>query len=487
MGVLDTLEPKEVLRWFEEISAVPRASLREEKIAGFIMDFARKRGLFCREDESHNVVVRKEASPDRIGQPPLILQSHTDMICAKEDGCCHDFSCEGLQLYIDGDKIRARGTTLGADNGIGVALQLAMLDDPNTFSHPPLEAVFTTAEEIGMIGAAHMNAQQLCGRRMINFDAGGFTEGRIYVGCAGNQHAALHRNLRYTAPGFGEVMRIDVYGLLGGHSGGDIHEGRGNGSVILGRLLRLLLREEGSEIISFESGEHSTENKNGIPARAEVTLLCSKPEKLRKQILAFSGVLRDELRDVDDAVSVSVSKLETAAERVLTRESALAAAELLLILPNGVQSMQRVFADTPECSCNIGSVEITDGVMEVAYSIRSCKDSLIDLCCERLMLIAGCTGTKLELGNRLPTWDYDPSSRLKKLVEEEYLREFGREPRFKVTHASTECAIFKKKIPEMDIISMGPIIYNEHTVREYLGIESVGVLWHFVKELVSRL
>ena len=185
MGVLDQLEPKSVMHWFEEISSIPRGSLKEEKIAAFIMDFAAKRGLDCSEDAYHNVVVRKNASPGKEDRPGLIFQSHMDMVCAKDQGVEHDFEKDGLSLYVEDDKIRANGTTLGADNGIGVAYQLAILDD-DQLEHPAIEAVFTTAEEVGMVGASHFDAGQLKGTNMINFDAGGFTEGRIYVGCAGN-------------------------------------------------------------------------------------------------------------------------------------------------------------------------------------------------------------------------------------------------------------------------------------------------------------
>jgi dipeptidase D len=204
MEVLGKLEPKAVMHWFEEISSIPRRSLKEEKIAAYIMRFAQERGLECSEDETHNVLVRKPASVGREDRPALVLQSHMDMIYAKGSGVEHDFESDGLELYVDGDKIRARGTTLGADNGIGVAYQLAILDD-NTLTHPAIEAVFTTAEEIGMIGAIRFDAARLKGKSMINFDAGGFTEGRIYVGCAGNQRGRLTQILRY-----GNVRQTDT-------------------------------------------------------------------------------------------------------------------------------------------------------------------------------------------------------------------------------------------------------------------------------------
>ena len=487
MSVFENREPQSVLHWFEEISAVPRGSLREEKIAAFVMDFARERGLFCREDTSHNVLVRMPATADRQGSAPLILQSHMDMVCACEEGVSHDFRREGLDLYLEGERIRARGTTLGADNGIGVAYQLAILDGADGVSHPPIEAIFTTAEEIGMLGAMAFDASQLQGRRMINFDAGGFTEGRIYVGCAGNQHAQLRQKLRYTAAEGGTALKISLSGLLGGHSGGDIHLGRGNGSVILGRLMGLLLERGDVGVAAFGSGDPDQENKNGITDRACLSVLCQAPEELRAVLEDFQTMLRDELRDVDEGVTLSVEPLAERLSRVLSTETAALAADLLQMLPNGVQSMQRAFPDTPECSCNIGNVE-TDGENVIYYlSIRSCKESLIDQVCARYRAVARRTGTELTLGRRLPGWDYDPASPLRQIVEDEFRRSYPIEPRFKVTHASTECALFKRTLPKLDIISMGPIIYEEHTPREWMGLESVGVLWEFVKRLLAQL
>lgn len=485
MRALGQLEPAAVMYWFEEISSIPRGSLKEEKIAAYIMEFARQRGLECSEDASHNVLVRKAASPGHEQAAPLILQSHMDMICAKEKGVQHDFEKEGLELYIDGDRIRARGTTLGADNGIGVAYQLAILDD-DTLVHPAIEAVFTTAEEIGMVGAKHFDMTKLKGKRMINFDAGGFTEGRIYVGCAGNQHGTLSQQVTYVPAGKGgETVKITLDGLLGGHSGGDIGKGRGNASVILGRLLAMLL-DTGAEIAAFESGDRTQENKNGIPAECSVVVRTAEAGALKEKLAGFEAMLRDELSDVDDGVRLTVTPC-AAAETVLSRDSAATAAKTLFLLPNGVQSMQRVFADTPECSCNIGNVEISGTEVVYYLSIRSCKETLMELVCQRYRAAEEAVGAALELGERLPGWDYDKDSALRRLVEAEYVREFGVQPRFKVTHASTECSLFKKNEPNMDIISMGPIIYEEHTPNEYMGIESVGVLWNFVRSIIQQL
>ncbi|MCI8809609.1 MAG: aminoacyl-histidine dipeptidase [Oscillibacter sp.] len=487
MYALADLEPKAVMRWFEEISAIPRGSMKEEKIAAYIMEFARQRGLACSEDAYHNVLVRKAASPGREQSPALILQSHVDMICANEKGVEHDFEHEGLELYVEGDRIRARGTTLGADDGIGVAYQLAILDD-ETMEHPAIEAVFTTAEEIGMVGASYFDMTQLTGKRMINFDAGGFTEGRIYVGCAGNQHGKLTQKFSFVPRRVaGNTVKITLGGLLGGHSGGDIGKGRGNSSVILGRLLSMLLAADAVEVAHFGSGDVSQENKNGIPAECSVVVCTDTPQMLKEMLGEFEAVLRDELSDVDDGVSLTAETYSVPIDKVVSRDSVAAAVRILSLLPNGVQSMQRVFPDTPECSCNIGNVEMGDTSIVYYLSIRSCKESLMDVVCEKYRAVSEVTGSRLVLGRRLPSWDYDKDSFMRQLVNAEYIKAFGVSPRFKVTHASTECALFKTNDSEMDIISMGPIIYEEHTPNEYMGIESVGVLWTFIRNIIKQL
>jgi len=487
MGKLDELEPKAVMRWFEEISSVPRGSMKEKKITAYIMKFAADRGLACSKDACGNVLVRKPASPGYEKRGALVLQSHMDMVCAKKKGVTHNFECEGLDLWVDGDRIKARGTTLGADNGIGVAYQLAILDD-TVAPHPAIEAVFTVGEEIGMVGAVHFNMSQLTGKTMINFDAGGFTEGRIYVGCAGNQHAVLTQKLTYVTRTVGShAVRITVSGLHGGHSGGDIDKGRGNASVIMGRLMALLLADGSTAVASFESGDTSQENKNGIPSQSAIVACTEDLQKLKDVVSGFEAVLKDELSDVDDGVTLELAERKMLPERVLSYASAHLTSQLLLVLPNGVRSMQRIFPDTPECSCNVGNVEMQGQEAAFYLSVRSCKSSLIDRICDEYRAVAALTDCKLHFDDRLPGWDYDKNSRIKSLVEAEYQKEFGRSPRFKVTHASTECAIFKEQIPDMDIISMGPIIYEEHTPEEYMGIASVGVLWKFVQNVIKEL
>jgi len=239
--------------------------------------------------------------------------------------------------------------------------------------------------------------------------------------------------------------------------------------------------------VTFGSGDHSQENKNGIPAECFVVLYPKSPEALRQQAKDWETKLKDELSDVDEGVKVSVTEENAGAQSCLSYESVERTTKILALLPNGVQSMQRAFPDTPECSCNIGNVELEGDAVVCYISVRSCKGSLIDQMCGKYRALAELTGCALTFRDRLPGWDYDRDSRLRRLVDKEYNERFGSAPRFKVTHASTECGMFKEQLPHMDIISMGPIIYEEHTPREYMGIQSVGVVWEFVKGIISQL
>ena len=487
MGAISHLEPKLVMHWFEVIASIPHGSLKEEKLSARIMEFAREKGLECVEDEYHNVLVRKPATPGYEGKDPVILQAHIDMVWAKEKDLDFDFETQGLNLAIDGDHIHASGTTLGADDGIGAAYMLAVLDSDD-IAHPPIEAVFTTAEEIGLVGASHFDMSQLKGTRMINFDAGGFTEGRIYVGAGGGMKAEMTHPAEFVPyEGSGQVVAITIDGLHGGHAGGDIGKGRGNSSVLMGRLMSLITAEGNAQIASYFSGDSGNpDNKYGIPAEATVVAYVEDLDKLNEQIKSFEANLKSELSDVDDGVKVHFESA-TAEKSVLNAKSVEKTCDILALLPNGVQTMQRLFPDTPECSANVGKVSIENGVATYCLGIRCSKDSLSDFMAAKYLTIAKLTGCEVSFGLRMPGWDYSKESAIREVVDRQYKAQFGQPPRFKVTHAGTECSMFKLANPSLDIISMGPIIYEEHTPKEWMGIWSIGVLWDFLKNVLRQL
>lgn len=487
MKALNNLQPEKVMRFFEEISDIPRESSKEAKIASYMENFARERGLECMRDASNNIIIRKPASKGYEDCSGMILQAHMDMVCVKEKGSDHDFDNEGLELYVEDGLIRARGTTLGADDGIGVAYGLAVLDSDD-IKHPSLEVVFTTAEEIGMVGALALDMSHLKGKYMISFDAGGFTEGRIYVGCSGNIRMTAQQQLE-TEPlkkkQDGKAYEIALKGLKGGHAGGEIIKGRANGSVLLGRMLGRVLEIKDLSILKIQGGDKDNPIKNGIPDMFSMTVYTSFEKELKETAAEFLAEVENEFEVVEEGLVISVEETKET-DIALTRKTAEDIEEVLWLLPNGVFSMNKRFKDTPECSSNVGNVEAEGNVLTYNFSVRSSKESVADFVLEKAQRIANLKGLKIAMGDRLPAWDYEPDSQMKDLVEAEYTRIYGRKPRFIVTPASTECSLFKRQIKGLDVISMGPIIYEEHTVKEYMEITSVDELWNFLKVILEK-
>ena len=497
MKVLNNLQPEKVMRYFEEISEIPRESAKEGKIASYMERFARERGLECIRDNADNIIIRKPASKGYEDCDGVILQAHMDMVCVKDKDVEHDFDNDGLELYVKDGLIRAKGTTLGADDGIGVAYGLAVLDSDD-IKHPPLEVVFTTAEEIGMVGALAFDAEKLRGKNMISFDAGGFTEGRIYVGCSGNIKVTALQSLQKEElinDASAKIYEITLKGLKGGHAGGEIIKGRANGTVLCGRLLKRLLSMSGEgfvQVIRLQGGDREKPIKNSIPDMFSITVYTNLEKELRNAVAAFDEDIKNEFEIVEDDIALDINQLEKAADDfscAISKQSLKDAVDILFLLPNGVFSMNKRFVDTPECSSNVGNAEIDydKDIMEYNFSIRSSKESIADFILEKVNVLAELKNLQVTVGTRLPAWDYDPNSNLKDLVETEYEKFYGTKPRFKVTAASTECSLFKRKIDNLDVISMGPIIYEEHTVNEYMEITSVNELWNFLKDILEKM
>ena len=489
MNVLKDLQPQKVMRYFEEISGVPRESAKEEKIASYMEAFAAERGLECVRDDSNNIIIIKPASRGYEDCDGIILQAHMDMVCVKEKDVLHDFDNEGLELYVEDGLIRARGTTLGADDGIGVAYGLAVLDS-DEIKHPALEVVFTTAEETGMVGAMALDMKQLKGKNMISFDAGGFTEGRIYVGCSGNIRMEARQRIELEPLGenpSAAMYEISLKGLKGGHAGGEIIKGRANGSVLAGRMLSRLLDIKDIQLAGIQGGDKYNPIKNGIPDMFSLRVFTACEKELKETVYSFFEEIEKEFEIVEDGMQITVNEVSEDGY-AFSAESAEDIAEILFLLPNGVFSMNKHFTDTPECSSNVGNVEFDrdSGILTYNFSVRSSKESVADFLLEKARRIAKLKGLDIAMGNRLPAWDYEPDSALKDLVEEEYVRIYGKEPRFKVAPASNECSLFKGGISGLDVISMGPIIYDEHTVNEYMEITSVNELWKFLTDILEK-
>lgn len=474
--VCGSLEPENVFRFFEELSAIPRGSGNTAAAADWVERFAAGRGLKRRRDALNNVVIWKEASPGYEDHPPVMLQGHLDMVCVKDPGVSHDFLTDPLELYIDGDWLKARGTSLGGDDGVAVALALAVLDD-GAIPHPPLEAVFTADEEIGLLGAGGLEPDGLRSRLLINLDSE--DEGVLTCGCAGGARCDLAVDLE-RAPYDGESCLLSLSGLSGGHSGTAIHLGFANA----GRLLAECLRSLGCpRIVSLRGGEQD----NAIPNRAEAVVAVERggASALRQRAAAWAArAKKDCPRDPGFTFT-----FESGADRgeALTAPASRRAVELILGAPNGVRSMEPDLPDQVRTSLNLGVLRLEGGSLSMTFCIRSSSaGEKAELARELREHIEGCGGRFSQRGD-YPPWEYRKDSRLRETMIRVYREQTGREPRVETIHAGLECGILAGKLPGLDAVSLGPDLKEIHSTQERLSIGSVRRLWSFLLGVLKEL
>ena len=478
MAVLDQLEPKEVFRFFEELCAIPHGSRRTEKAADWCVAFARERGLDCRRDQAGNVIIFKEASPGYEAAEAVILQGHLDMVCEKAAGCPKDMDREGLDLALEGDYLYAKDTTLGGDDGIAVAMILALLDS-DEIPHPRLEAVLTADEEIGMLGAEALDASSLKGRRMINLDSE--EEGVFTVSCAGGCMARCVLPLRREAfPGTALALRIS--GPTGGHSGAEIHKERANANVLLGRLLSAVSRATDLRLLSVRGGLKD----NAIPVSAEAAFLAADPQAARRAAEVLAADLRREYGDTDPGLAVKVSSAE-AEGLPMDKDATDRTLCLLTCAPDGVQAMSRDIPGLVQTSLNLGILETGETDLAAVFCVRSSLASQKAMLRDRLVRLTERLGGRTEISGDYPAWEYRRDSRLRELMTEVFREQYGREPKVEAIHAGLECGLFCGKLPGLDCVSAGPDILEIHTPRERLSVPSVRRVWVFLLEVLRRL
>ena len=417
------------------------------------------------------------ATPGYENAPAVILQGHLDMVCEKEPGCAKDMDTAGLDLFVDGDVVGARGTTLGGDDGIAVAMALAALED-KTMPHPRLEAVLTTEEEIGMMGAAALDVSPLRGRTMLNIDSE--VEGVFTVGCAGGSRVSCRLPL-VRAPFDGETLTIRVGGLVGGHSGVEIDKGRANADMLLGRLLKAASAAAEVRLVSAQGGSKD----NAIPTAAEAVLVTADGGAVREAVAKLTVNLKKEYRAADPGLTVTVEPglacwLPMDAD---TTERALC---LLLCLPNGIQAMSMDIPGLVQTSLNLGILACEEEQMSADFSVRSSLASQKELVQERLRCLTEQVGGHVAIWGDYPAWEYLPESPLRNRMTEVYREQYGREPVIETIHAGVECGIFSEKLPGLDCVSFGPDLTDIHTPRERMHIASVQRTWALVKEVLKR-
>lgn len=480
MAVLSGLEPKAVFEYFEKLCAVPHGSRNTKQISDLCVSFARELGLRWRQDEVNNVVIWKEASPGYEGAEPVILQGHIDMVCVKTEDCPKDMAKEGLDLRTDGEWVWADRTSLGGDNGIAVAMILAILAD-DSLPHPALEAVFTVDEEVGMDGAFALDCSDLKGKKLVNLDSE--EEGVFTVSCAGGVR------LDCFLPGKREHLQgetcyaVTLSGLLGGHSGGDIHLGRASANQVMGRVLYSAMeRVPGLRLSDIRGGKFDNVICSRNDALAAVP--AGKEADFEAFIREFDGVLKNEYAGVDDGISLSCAKAE--AEEALSPEATEHVLRTLLVIPQGVQAMNVDFPGLVQTSLNLGVMGMETDGLHFSISVRSCIASQKAMMVQRLRAILEMGGGAVSERSDYPGWQYARQSALREDVLAAWKAVSGREGKIEATHGGLECGLFIEKIPGLDAVSMGPELHDVHSVKERLSVPSTKLAYELTCELLRR-
>ncbi len=477
--------PEKVFQYFKAISRIPRGSGNTKAVSDYCMAFAKERGLVCRQDEACNVVIIKEASPGYGEAPTVMLQGHLDMVCAKDPSVSHDFEKDPLKLVLDGDYIRAEGTTLGADNGIAVAYALAVLDSDD-LPHPRLECVFTSDEETGMVGANALDMSGFQASFLLNLDSD--NEGVFQVGCAGGIRCNLAVPMSWERRR-GVPVRIWLHGLSGGHSGVDIGLGRGNAVLLTARILDELLRAAGDQV--SVCGMRGGTQDNVIPSDCVLDIMADAGglETVREAAASMEAVFRKEYPVTDPGLKLEVSCGEEAQEgTALTARSAAALRAFLLNAPNGVQAMNQQLPGQVKTSLNLGIFKLEqNGSVSASFLIRSDLHTEKQALCRRLETYADYFGGAYGTAGDYPEWEYVPQSPLRELLCQVYREQYGSEAKMETIHGGVECGLFAAGIPGLDAVSMGPQMEGIHTSRERLSISSVNRFWNFLTEVLRRM
>lgn len=471
MGTLSSLNPEKVFAFFEKICSIPHGSGNCAALSAFIADFAKQRRLDFAVDAEQNVLIRKPASPGYEKYETLILQGHLDMVCEKDPELEFDFAKDAIQPYIDGDDIKARGTSLGGDNGIAIAMMLAILDD-DTLHHPQLEMLMTVDEETSMAGAFGFDCARLRGHRLINLDSE--YEGVLMCSCAGGVDVVCNLPvLREEKEGC--RLTLTVAHLRGGHSGVEIDKGRANANILMGRLLFRLQNELPLGIAEYCGG--SRVNAIASHAEAEILIEKSRLTECEEHIKQMEAIFRKEYHASDPDISVNLKLSESGCFSVLDEASAARIISLLLILPDGMQEMSAEMPGLVQTSCNLGAASLQESAFTFTSSIRSCMETKKMMLAEKIMRIVVLTGGSAALEGDYPGWSYRPDSRLKETLINAYQKVCGIKASAEAVHAGMECGIFAAGIPNLDCVSIGPTMGDVHTPQEHLSISSVQRTW----------
>ena len=478
---LANLEPARVWKHFDRLAAIPRASTKEAAAREYVRSVAANLGLESNQDHVGNLVVRKPARPGREGAAMTLLQGHLDMVCEKNEGTVHDFAVDPIRVIRDGDWLKADGTTLGADNGVGVAAALAVMES-NDIAHGPLEFAFTIDEETGLTGASEFPAGVLKSKYYLNLD----TEeiGTLCIGCAGGVNTTARRKVKLVPAGAGSAWRIKVFGLRGGHSGVDIHQGRGNALRIMGGVLQDLLDRLPVELVEVNGGSAH----NAIPreAVALVVLAPTHESELKSLVSAAEAGYKAELGGFDSGLQITVEKAERPA-MVLDASDAKRTAALLACVHHGILAMSPDVPGLVQTSTNLATVTTKGDIAEIVTSQRSAIVSSKQAAACMVATVCQLAGFEVEHWGSYPGWKPEPNSELVRKLQEVHKKLFGKPAELIAMHAGLECGVIGEKYPGMQMISFGPTIVDPHSPNERVQISTVVSFWNFLKLALETL
>jgi len=483
MKVLNNLSPQPLWDYFEDICQVPRPSKKEEKIIRFLLDFAEKNGLEARQDEIGNILIKKPASAGRENDKTVILQSHVDMVCEKNSETIHNFEIDAIKPFIDDGWVRAEGTTLGSDDGIGVAAQMAILTATD-LSHGPIECLFTVDEETGLSGAFALQPGFLRGSTLLNLDSE--DEGELFIGCAGGIDTI--GTLNYTPenlPLASFAIKLEVKGLLGGHSGDDINKNRGNANKILNRFLMDADKAFDMHLAEFNGG--NLRNAIAREAYAVVVVPHSQKEDLVIEWNVFSSEMEFEFERSEPKFKLQHQSVNLP-QFVIDGDTKSRLLKLIAACPHGVLEMSSRMAGMVETSTNLASIKFTDdNKITLTTSQRSEIEGRKYMASEMVEAVMKLAGAEVLHSDGYPGWTPNPDSAVAKIAVDSYQRLFGSAPAVKSIHAGLECGLFLEKYPNLDMVSFGPTIRGAHSPDERINIETVGKFWKLLVDILENI
>ena len=481
---IEDLKPQLVFKYFSEICKIPRGSGNEKQISNYLTREGKKLGLEVVQDEHYNVLIKKKATPGYENAPTVIIQGHMDMVCEKNKGTDHDFKKDPIKLRVEGNYLYATDTTLGADNGIAVAMGLALLASDNIV-HPPLEVVFTADEEESMNGAMNLKGDLFKGSYIINLDSE--EEGTITVSCAGGVTALVTIEKEFKDVNSKVAFNIDVKGLLGGHSGMEINKQRANSNILMGRILNHLLNHANInlDLVQISGGAKN----NAIPREADAVILIDEKdeERLKEELNKISNIFKNEFKTSDPKIEILCEKSHKTYNEALKDDIRDKIIATIILMPSGIQTMSMDIENLVESSTNLGVINNNKDNFLFEFATRSSVKSLKDEINNKMSLLCKTLDVKLSLEDDYPEWEYAKDSKLEEICINTYEELTGQKPEISAIHAGLECGLLLDAIKGAQAVSIGPNLYDVHTPNEHLDIKSTNRTWNYLLAILKNI